>query len=506
MNPQRNPWFSMIPVIIGVFMVMIDVSILNVALPRIAEEFNARASDVQWILNAYTITLVVLLVLAGKIGDMVSRNYYYSTGMAIFVIGSYLCAESWDIISFIAFRVFQAIGGAIMIGNSLAIMVELFPPGKRGTAMGVNAILISSAFSLGPIIGGWLTTHMSWHWVFYINIPIGVVGVILAFILLPPLGKKIKEPIDFVGLALLTIGLGFLTLGLIKGQDWGWYSQKTIASFIIAFPYLFAFIVRELTYHHPLLDVSLFKARNFSVGVLGIFFMFTGVTAALFILPFFLQGIKGLTAKESGYWLIAIPIMNSFVAPIAGRLSDIINPKYTMCIGPIFFIFGLLMLSKVGINVGFWEMFLILSLLGIGLGMVVSPSFNVIMSAVPPQKAGMANGVVQTINSLGRTMGVAIGGVLLTGKMNDLVPGYGNQLPDPGKIMMLKTLAIRGFPEPLILMVDAFMESLHHLFVQLIILPIGSLVIILLFLSGKEHLKRMMAKESVDASVREVGS
>ena len=503
---SRNPWLSMIPVIIGIFMVMLDVSILNVALPRIAEEFNARTSDVQWILNAYTITLVILLILAGKIGDMVSRNYYYSLGMAIFAFGSYLCAESWDIISFIAFRAFQAVGGAIMMGNSLAIMVELFPPGKRGTAMGVNAILISSAFSLGPIIGGWLTTHMSWHWVFYINIPVGILGVILAFILLPPLGKKIKEPIDFVGLILLAVGLGFLTLGIIKGQDWGWDSQKTIASFIIAFPYLFAFIVREITYHHPLLDVSLFKIRNFSVGILGIFFMFTGVTASLFLLPFFLQGIKGLTAEESGYWLIAIPVMNTFVAPIAGRLSDIVNPKYTMCVGPIFFIFGLLMLGKVDVNIGFWEMFLILSLLGIGLGMVVSPSFNVIMSTVPPHKAGMANGVVQTINSLGRTMGVAIGGVLLTGKMNDLVPGYGNQLPDPGKMMMLKSLAIKGFPELLVLMVEAFMESLRNLFVELTILPVGSFIIILLFLSGKEHLKRMMAKESVEISIKEAKS
>ncbi|HDD36543.1 MAG TPA: DHA2 family efflux MFS transporter permease subunit [Archaeoglobus veneficus] len=491
---KQKPWISVIPVIIGVFMVMIDVSILNVALPKIAEEFNASASDVQWILNAYTVTLVVLLILAGKIGDMVSRNYYYSAGMAIFTIGSYLCAESWDVSPLIAFRVFQAIGGAIMLGNSLAIMVELFPPGKRGTVMGINAILISSAFSLGPIIGGWLTTHLSWHWVFYINIPIGILGVVCGIALLPPLGKKVKEPIDFVGLALLSIGLGFLTLALIKGQDWGWTSQKTIASFIIAFPYILAFIVRELTYHHPLLDFTLFKVRNFSIGILGIFFMFTGVTAALFILPFFLQGIKGLTAEESGYWLIAIPIMNSFIAPVAGRLSDTINPKYTMCIGPIFFVLGLLMLSNIDINIGFWEMFLILSFLGIGLGLVVSPSFNVIMSAVPPQKAGMANGVVQTINSLGRTMGVALGGVIITGKMNDLVPGYGNQLPDPGKIMMLKSLAIRGFSGPLILMVNAFMESLHHLFVQLVFFPIASLFVILLFLSGKEHLKKMRTK------------
>lgn len=492
-SDAKNPWLGIIPVAIGLFMVFLDVSILNVALPSISQDFNAKTSDVQWILNAYTITLVILLILAGRIGDMVQRNYYFALGMAIFTVGSYLCAESWDINSLITFRAFQAVGGSIMIGNALAIMVELFPPGKRGAAMGVNAILISSAFSLGPILGGWLTTHLSWHWVFYINIPIGFAGVALGVFLLPPLGRKAKEPIDFAGLILLAVGLGFLTLGIIKGQDWGWTSQKTIASFIIAVPYLTAFIIREMTSRYPLLDVNLFKVRNFTAGILGIFLMFIGLSASLFLLPFFLQGIKGLSAEESGYWLIAIPITNTFVAPIAGRLSDRINPKYTMCAAPLFFVTGLVLLSDVGANVRYWEMFPILSLLGVGMGMMMSPALNVIMASVPPEKAGMANGVVQTMNSLGQAMGVAVGGVLLTSKMNDLIPGYGNQLPDPGQMMMFKFIAYIGFPAPLSAMIEAFMESLHHVFVISTVMPLASLIVILFFLSGEEHLRRMRA-------------
>ncbi len=488
---MRSSWLALIPIGLGLFMVLLDVSVLNVALPSIADDFNAKASDVQWILNAYTITMVVLLVLAGKLGDMVRRDYYYMAGMVLFGLSSYLCAEAWNVGSLIAFRALQAFGGAMLSGNVLAIMVELFPPGKRGAAMGLNAILTASAFSLGPIIGGWLTTNLSWHWVFYINVPVSVAAVSMAWLFLPPMPAKTKEPIDFIGLILLSIGLGALTLGIIKGQDWGWWNQKTLACFIVAFPYLLAFAIRELTCPYPLLDVSLFKIRNFTVGIMALSILFLGLAASLFILPFFLQGIKGLTAEEAGYWLVAIPLTNAFVSPLAGRLSDKMNPKYLMSIGPIFFVLGLYFLSTIDYDTGYWELFPKLMTLGIGIGLLMSPAFNVIMASVPPQKAGMANGAVRTINTLAQALGVAIGGVLITEKMKDLIPGYGNQLPDPGTMGMLKLLAVMGNPAPLVAMSDSFIESLHYLFNSVLWLPLVSLVIVVLFLSGEEHLRRV---------------
>lgn len=488
---MRSSWLALIPVGLGLFMVLLDVSVLNVALPRIAEDFNAKASDVQWILNAYTVTMVVLLVLAGKLGDMVRRDYYYMVGMLLFGFSSYLCAESWNVGSLIAFRVLQAFSGAMLSGNVLAIMVELFPPGKRGAAMGLNSILTASAFSLGPILGGWLTTNLSWHWVFYINVPVSLIAVSMAWLFLPPMPARSKEQIDFAGLILLSIGLGALTLGIIKGQDWGWLDQKTIASFIVAVPYLAAFTVRELTCPYPLLDISLFRIRNFTVGIAALSILFLGLSSSLFILPFFLQGIKGLTAEEAGYWLVAIPLTNAFVAPIAGRLSDKMNPKYMMSLGPVFFFIGLYFLSTIEYNTGYWELFPKLIVLGAGIGLLMPPAFNVIMASVPTYKAGMANGVVRTINTLAQALGVAIGGVLLTEKMKDLIPGYGNQLPDPGTMGILKFLAIIGNPVPLVLMSESFIESLHYVFQSVLWLPAVSLVIILLFLSGEEHLKRM---------------
>ncbi len=489
-----NPWLSLIPVALGLFMVIIDASVLNVALPSIAQEFRATATDVEWILNAYTITLVILLIPFGRIGDMVRRDLLYCVGMSIFVIGSYLCAQSWDIIVFIIFRIIQAVGGAIISGNAVAMLAELFPPGKRGTAMGVQSIIIATGFSLGPVLGGWLTTNLSWHWVFYINIPVGIISVILGLMLLPALGEGEREPIDFVGVALLAVGLGFLTLGLIKGQEWGWNSEKTVASFLISIPYLIAFVVRELTYEHPILDLSLFKIRNYSTCVVALFFMFMGLSLSMFLLPFFLQGIKGLTAEEAGIWVLPISILNTVVAPIAGRLSDRVNPKITMCIGPIIFATSLYLLSHLKINVRFWDLAPILAMLGTGMGLVMAPAMNVMITAVPPQKAGMASGTIRTFNTLAQAMGVAFGGVLFTGKMNELIPNYGNQLPNPMQIKMLGILAMKGFGAPLVLIVEAFMRSFRHVFVSAIPLIMAGFVVILLFLKGEEHLK--IVKES----------
>ncbi len=463
-------------------MAVLDASMLNIALPSITQDFNAKATDAQWLLNAYTITLVVLLIAFGRIGDMVRRDLLYSTGMAVFALGSYLCAESWNITVFVIFRIIQAVGGAIVMGNSMALITELFPPGRRGAAMGVQAILVASAFSLGPILGGWLTTHLGWHWVFYINIPVGIVGISLAF-LLPPLGEKVREPIDVIGLGLLAIGLGSFTLGVIKGQDWGWDSEKTVASFLIASSYLIAFVVREIAYEYPLLDFSLFGIRNF--GILALFIMMMGLAATLFLLPFFLQGIKGLSAEESGYWLLAIPIAITILAPIAGRLSDKLNPKIMMGTGPIVFSTGLYFLRDLDIDAKFWELAPILSVLGVGMALVIPVAMNVVMTAVPQRKAGMASGTIQTFNSLAQAMGVTFGGVMFTGKMNDLIPNYGNQLPSPMQIKILGAIAAKGFGAPLVVIVEAFMRSFRHVFVSEMPLILAGFLVILLFLGAR---------------------
>jgi MFS family permease len=313
-------------------------------------------------------------------------------------------------------------------------------------------------------------------------------------LLLPPLGEKVREPVDVMGLALLAIGLGSFTLGIIKGQDWGWDSEKTIASFLIAFSYLIAFVVREMTYEYPLLDFSLFRIRNFSAGILALFIMMMGLAATLFLLPFFLQGIKGLSAEESGYWLLAIPIAITILAPVAGRLSDRLNPKIMMCVGPIIFSTGLYFLSDLDVDVKFWELAPIFSVVGMGMALVMPVAMNVVMTAVPQRKAGMASGTIQTFNSLAQAMGVTFGGVLFTGKMNDLIPNYGNQLPSPVQIKILGIMAAKGVGAPIVVIVEAFMRSFRHVFVSEIPLIFAGFLIILLFLRGEEHL-RIVKKE-----------
>ncbi|WP_456329042.1 MFS transporter [Archaeoglobus sp.] len=486
-------WMAFLPVSAGLFMVLLDVSVLNVALPRIAEDFGAKMSDLQWIMNAYTLTMVVLLVIAGRIGDMVRRDRFFILGMVIFVLGSFLCGQSWNTQSMIAFRALQAVGGTILSANTLAIAAELFPPGRRGEVMGLNAILMASSFTLGPIIGGWLTTNLSWHWVFYINIPIGIFAIAAAWLTLPPLGGKERVPVDWVGALLLSIGLGSLTLGIIEGQDWGWWNERTISCFIVSFPYLLAFSLWELKTKYPMLDLSLFRVRNFTVSVVATSILFFGVSASLFVFPYFLQGLKFLTAEEAGYWLLGIPLMNTCVAPIAGRLSDRMNPKYLMSLGPLFFAIGLIDISSVDVDIKYWEFFARIAPMGIGMGMLMSPSLNVAISSVPIEKAGMANGTLRSMNTLAQAMGVAVGGVLLTTRMKDWIPGYGNQIPDPGTMKILIAYAKYGNPAPLVEMVEGFVDSMHFVFNTMIIFPILTSLIILLFLRGSEHVRAAKA-------------
>jgi len=203
-----------------------------------------------------------------------------------------------------------------------------------------------------------------------------------------------------------------------------------------------------------------------------------GLAATLFLLPFFLQGIKGLSAEESGYWLLAIPIAITILAPIAGRLSDRLNPKIMMCTGPIFFSIGLHLLNDLDVDVKFWELAPILSVLGMGMALVMPVAMNVMMTAAPQRKAGMASGTIQTFNSLGQAMGVTFGGVLFTGKMNDLIPNYGNQLPSPVQIKILGIMAAKGVGTPLVVIVEAFMRSFRHVFISEIPLILTGFLII----------------------------
>ncbi len=496
---RRNPWLSMIPIAMGIFMAVLDMSILNVALPKIAQAFNATASDIQWILNAYLITFVVLLTTFGRIGDVYRRDLVYVAGMGLFTIGSYLCAQSWNLMALIFFRIVQAIGGAMMLSNSSASIAELFPPGKRGVAMGVQSILTVSSFALGPVIGGWVTTHLSWHWVFYINIPIGVAGVILGLLLLPPMGEKTKEPLDIVGLVLIAIGLGSFTLAIIKGQDWGWESQKTICCFLISFPFLFAFVMRELSYEHPLLDLKLFKIGNFSISVLGLFFLSMGLSASLFLLPFFLEGVKGLTAEECGIWLLPLTLVNIFTSPIAGRLSDRVNPRYLMSVGPLIFSIGLVMLSGIPKNIEYHELAMIFMFLGSGMGFVMPVAMNVMITAVPEEKTGMAGGTFMTFNSLARAMGITFGSILFTKRMGEIT-GLENVIPSPMMFKMTELLALIGKPQAYELLVKGFMESFHHVFLGVEPLIITSFLIIILFLKGEQHLERIRSSALAPSS------
>ena len=484
MSNSKNPWIAFIPVIIGVFMAVLDASILMVALPKITQEFQATAADIQWILDSYLLTLVILLIVFGRLGDIFNRKIIYIVGISLFTLGSYLCAQSWNVLVFILFRILQAIGAAMIMGNSMALITELFPPGKRGTAMGVQSILIAASFALGPVLGGWITEHLSWHWVFYINVPIGILGSIMGIFVLPSEEMHLKEELDILGVIMLAISLGFLTLGIIKGQDWGWYSLKTILCFIIFLCWGFALIFRELSSKNPVLDLKLFKIENFSAPLIGLFFLSMGLAIAMFLVQYYLQGILLLGPEQAGLWMAPLSLINIFVAPIAGRLSDKIDPKITMVIGPLIYLYGVYAFMHVGINSTFWDLLPGFLAIGAGLGLVMPAAMNVMMSSVPKEKSGMASGTIQTFNSLARSIGISFGGAVFTSKMNEYIPGYGSHIPTSFEIKYYGILYLNNIKKPLLEITDAFIKSFHSVFLVATPFIILSLFIFVFLVKG----------------------
>ncbi len=409
-------WFILSTVLVGATMSALDVSIVNVAMPTMEKSFSVRMAVIEWVAMAYMLTLTVFLPLFGRLADMFGRTRLYNTGFIVFTIGSALCGFAPSAGFIIFSRVLQAVGAGLLQANSVAIITQAFPSNELGRAIGLQGSIQAIAMSIGPFVGGIIIAAIGWRFIFYVNVPIGIIGTIMALYILPGAGSKDhkKEKIDFLGISLFAIGLAFLVLGLNEGHELGWTSPIIIFYLAIGVILLPLFVYNELKVKYPMIDLKLFNARDFctgnTTGLLSYYVLF----AVLFLMPFYMEGVLHYNAALTGTLLTPIPLSMAIIAPFAGAISDKIGSRIMTTMGMSVCAVATLFLSFLGTSVNIYMLVAEFVILGVGMGIFTPPNNSAIMLSAPTERLGVAGGILNMMRALGLIFGVDISGLILT--------------------------------------------------------------------------------------------
>ncbi len=344
-NARTNPWLVLVVLTTGFFMILLDTTIVNVAIPAMSKGLNATLDEILWVLNAYILVYAVLLIPAGRLGDLFGQRNMFALGLAVFTLASALCGFSQNSTELIAARIVQGVGGALLTPQTLAILTSIFPPERRGAAFGIWGGVAGLATIAGPTIGGALITYFDWPWIFFINVPIGIGAFIATFLIVPDLRPGRRQGWDLVGVALATAGLFGIVFGLIEGQRYNW---GEIASYGITIPevigggvaLMIVFVVWEYFQKQPLVPLSLFEERNFAVTNWIAAAISFGMLSMFLPVTIYLQSVRGFSALTAGLTFAPMSLTSMIIAPFAGRLADRIGGKYILMTGISLFTVG----------------------------------------------------------------------------------------------------------------------------------------------------------------------
>jgi EmrB/QacA subfamily drug resistance transporter len=417
-NPA-NPWLVLAVLVTGFFMIMLDTTIVNVAIPAMSAGLNTTLDQILWVLNAYILTYAVLLITAGRLGDLYGQRLLFAIGLAIFTVASALCGLAQDANQLIAARVLQGVGGAALTPQTLAILTSLFPPERRGAAFGIWAGVAGLATLAGPTVGGAIVTYIDWRWIFYVNVPIGIAALVATFVIIPDLRPGRSHGWDIVGVVLATGGLFGVVFGLIEGERFNW---GELASYVITIPevigtgvvLLVLFVIWERYQTEPLVPLALFEERNFAVANWIAASIAFGMMSLFLPIVIYLQSVRGFSALTAGLTLAPMSLTSMVVAPFAGRTADRIGGKYILMVGIFVFAVGFGSLTFVAGPDSTWINFLVPAIVaGAGMGMTFAPMTTVAMRNISPRMAGAASGVLNTTRQVGAAIGSAVVGALL---------------------------------------------------------------------------------------------
>jgi EmrB/QacA subfamily drug resistance transporter len=417
-------WWSLGVLSLALFMIYVDLTVVNVALPAIQGELGIDLSQLQWTVNAYALAFAVLLLSAGKLADFFGRRRVFLLGLVVFTLGSLGCALAGSGATLIAARATQGVGAALILPSTLSIISATFHPRERATAIGIWVGVSSIGLALGPLVGGALIETISWHWIFYVNVPIGVVGVVAALLLVPESrDRSLERALDLPGLAASAITLFALTFALLEGNHYGWTSPTIVGCLAAAAVGLVAFVVVELRSRRPMLDLSLFRDGTFgganAVSLLSFFALF----GVFFFVSIYLQNVLGYSALRTGATLLPFTVLLALSVPVAGRLTDRVGARWPMTAGMVVLGISLLLESRLRIDSTFSDLLPGLLLGGLGVGLTLAPASAAVLASVPDDKAGVASGVVTTFRQTGGVLGVAVMGAIFAARIGDLAPG-----------------------------------------------------------------------------------
>jgi EmrB/QacA subfamily drug resistance transporter len=423
---MERKWWTLVLVSIATFMLLLDVTVVNVALPDIQRELGASLSSLQWVVDAYSLTLAAFLLTAGSLGDRLGRRRVFTIGFGIFTFASFLCGIANDPTLLNLARGLQGIGAAGMFATSLALIGQEFHGRDRATAFGVWGATIGGAVAVGPLVGGVLTQSFGWEWIFFVNVPIGIGAMLLTERKIVNVFAENPEPIDFPGLVTFSLALFLLIFGLIRGNPEGWGSSLILACLIGAAALLVAFIAIERRSAHPMLDFSLFRKAAFN-GVSAVAFALSAGMFALFLyLTIYIQGVLDFSPLEAGLRFLPLTILGFVVAPISGALSNRIPIRVLLGVGMTLVGVGLLLMHGVSVDSKWTTLLAGFVVAGIGIGTTNPGIGQAAIAVVPPQKAGMGSGINTTFRQVGIATGVAgLGAVFqsrVDSKLAELLP------------------------------------------------------------------------------------
>ena len=414
---MERKWRVLAVVCLAVFMLLLDITVVNVALPEINKELNTSFTDLQWVVDAYALTLAATMLNAGSLGDLLGRKRVFLVAIALFTLASALCGAAQSPTWLILARGAQGIGGAGMFAVSLAIISQEFHGRQRGTAFGIWGATVGMAVAIGPLVGGALTTYVGWRWIFFVNIPIGIGCVAAGVRALHESRDDTHGGFDLAGLLTLMGGLFALVLGLLRGTDWGWSSGRIVGLFAAAAALLGAFALIELRQAAPMLDFRLFTVPTFTGAQITAFVMSAGMYAQFLFVPLYIERVLGYSAVAAGVRFLPLSLVTFVVSPIAGRLSARLPVRFLLAGGLALVGVALLLMGGVELGSSWTTLLPGFIVAGIGIGLVNPPLAATAVSVVEPRRAGMASGINNTFRQIGIATGIAALGAIFQSRI-----------------------------------------------------------------------------------------